>query len=168
MAGDRLEHWSTLSRDKLTQRVLLERQRIDLSFADQQLFNAAQDRLLNWREPRRRTAMNNDIEEAEQAEPKKERKMRVAKKAAKPVKAAKAVTKSVNNGRGRGSKYSLDAKVIKTGVENPLREGTGGWERIETIIKSSGQSVKTVRNKTGIKPSTLGSAVKLGVVKIVD
>jgi hypothetical protein len=48
MAGIRLEHWSTLPKEELQRRVASEIQRNDLSLAERQCLEAAQERLLRW------------------------------------------------------------------------------------------------------------------------
>jgi hypothetical protein len=51
MAGKRLEHWSTLTRDVLAERISREAIRHDLTFAETQLLNAARERLSMWKAP---------------------------------------------------------------------------------------------------------------------
>lgn len=61
MAGIRLEHWSTLPRGVLAERISSEELRHDLTFAETQLLDAARERLSKWRAPSQRSkAMNQE------------------------------------------------------------------------------------------------------------
>jgi len=59
MAGKRLERWSTLPRDVLTERISREENRRDLTFAETQLLDAARERLLKWKAPSLRSSLMN-------------------------------------------------------------------------------------------------------------
>jgi len=51
MAGERLQQWSTLPHEELVKRVANEQTRLDLSFEETQLLNAALERLNRWKMP---------------------------------------------------------------------------------------------------------------------
>lgn len=95
----------------------------------------------------------------------------VAKKAAKtnarkPV-AKKAATKKAAKkagGGGRRTAFADDAKITRTGKDNPAREGSGRYKRIQNVLSHNGKTVKTYR-ATG-KGGTLGWCVKAGLVKV--
>lgn len=86
-------------------------------------------------------------------------KKRVAGKAGKS--AAKARTGTTR------SRIADDDKVIKAGP-NKFREGTDAWKRTEAVLKSSGQTVGTIKQKHGklLLPTTLGNLKRLGIIKI--
>jgi outer membrane biosynthesis protein TonB len=193
MSDERLKYWMTLPHEELKRRVDLELKRTDLSFAEGQLLDAALERLKSYREPIRQTRKESKMKDDETATssetpptpppsdkpPKASRKKSTTKAKEPTVKKAKtrnsnsrkAVTgktakakKAASNG---GSRLDPEAKVVKTGKENPFREGTESWERINIVLKSSGQTVKTIRAKAGLKPTTLNTAIKEGLVKVV-
>lgn len=188
MAGIRLEYWSTLPLTELRHRVDEELSRATtLSFEENQLLDAALERLKNTREPiNRRRQLENETENPVPApEPKAEgqpEEKSVKKKAAKkPVAKAKAKAKAKSaakgktakaaakgNGKDNGvrSRIPLEAKVVKTGKENPYRPGSGRHGRVETVLKSSGQSVGTILKKPGMLGSTLNNMKKEGLIKI--
>jgi len=183
MAGLRLEYWMTLPRKVLKERVAAEMQRRDLTFAEQQCLSAAQEALSHWREPRPprtkgKFPMVDDpkVEEAKpdapaQPEEKKEVKAKKARASGKKKAAAgtnsKKAKKTVAKAKaGNRSRLDPEAKVTWTGKENPYRESSEVWERVETVRKSSGQTVKTVQGKEGVKPSTLTTLKRMGLISI--
>jgi hypothetical protein len=78
--------------------------------------------------------------------------------------AAKAKRK--NGPRGPRLQVDPNAKVMKTGEENPYREGSDAYKRVEQVLKYSGQTVKTVKGKSGLKPTTISTMVKLGLIRL--
>jgi hypothetical protein len=180
MAGKRLESWSTLNREDLKQRIDEEIRRTHLSFAEQQLLEAAQERLRTWREPRQRgsSSMNDDPKPTDPPEPKeedkadnpsKEKKKMAARKTSKVRTGAKRTAGKTTTKTRQGvtrSRIDPDAKVVKTGKPNPFREGSGPWERTELVLKNSGKTAGTIANLKGVKSSTLGTLKKRGIVKI--
>ena len=173
MAGDRLENWSTLNHADLQDRVDKELQRSDLSFAEQQLLDAAQERLRKWREPRKRSSMvddkKSDPTSNEEADPDKETKM-VTRKTSK-VRAGKGRTagkKTVPTRKG-ATRTRLDptAKVMKGTGENPFKEGSGSFKRTEIMLKNAiGKTVEQARALKGTKPTTLNTLVNMGTLKV--
>jgi len=90
-------------------------------------------------------------------------KKKVASGGNSKTKAKKAKTAKAKGGRSR---LDPEAKVTKTGKENPYRKGSEVWERVETVLKSSGQTVKTIQGKAGVKPTTLATMKRMGLIKI--
>jgi hypothetical protein len=187
MAGKRLEHWPTLPRPELKRRIELEKARKDLTEEEQQLLDAALERLLSWEEPRTTSRSKEIIMDTEKEEslpestaspaadqtkesatvPKRKTKAAAGKKkkAAAPPPKKKVVAKAKANGAGNGrSRIPADAKIFKTNKENPYREGTGAYERTEIVFKSSGQTAATIAKK--VLPTTLNNLKKLGLIRI--
>jgi cytoskeletal protein RodZ len=177
MAGVRLEHWSTLNYDELQLRVDAEIQRTDLSFAEQQLLDAALERLKRRRGPHKRgSSMQNTRDddpkanpEPEADKPKEDDKESKMKRTASKVRAGKkrngGKTASKTRTAATRSRLDPDAKVTKL-KPNPFREGSGSFERTELVLKASGQTVKTIMAKKGIKTTTLPTLVRKGIIKI--
>jgi hypothetical protein len=186
MAGKRLEHWPTLPRPELKRRIELEKARKDLTEEEQQLLDAALERLLSWEEPRTTSRSKEIIMDTEKEEslpestaspaadqtkesatvPKRKTKAAAGKKkkAAAPPPKKKVVAKAKAKANGAGN--PAEAKIFKTNKENPFREGTGSYERVETVFKSSGQTAGTIAKKAGMLPTTLNNMKKLGLIRI--
>lgn len=171
MAGTRLEHWSTLNKADLQERVDTELRQSNLSFAEQQLLDAALERLKRWKEPHKRGSSMDDPKptpEPEKEPPEEDSKM---KRTASKVRAGK---KRGNNKptatRKSATRSRIDeaAKVTKTGKANGFREGSDSWKRTEAVLKSSGQTVANIKSKHGklLKSTTLANLRKLGYIKI--
>ena len=92
----------------------------------------------------------------------KKTKKTKAAKPAKKVKAAKAAKKG--GGAGRAS-YDENHKITWTGKENPRREGSAAYDRLEKVRKHGGKTVKTHRANGG-RDATLTFAVKNGLAKV--
>jgi outer membrane biosynthesis protein TonB len=208
MAGDRLEHHSTLTRDELKQRIEIELSQMStLSFAELQLLDAAQGKLRAWKEPRskRNTNMMDDekpegtteiLDQAKPVDPvppkapvkrkspakKKtaeasasatpEKENDVASKAKSKPKAKskstakkKTAVKTKAAPRNSNSRIDPDSKVVKTGKENPYREGSDKFKRVDLVLKNSGKTVATINKLPGMKSSTLNNCKKAGLVK---
>jgi hypothetical protein len=177
MAGQRLEHWSTLNREELKRRVEQEIRRDKLSIVEQQLLEAAQGRLRSWKEPSMRSSMlddepKDDPAPSKEPDPTKESKVkrntskvRSGKKRT-AAKATKAVKGSARKSVGSRTRLDPTAKVMKGTGTNPFREGTGAYERTQIVLKSIGQTVETVSNKKGLKSSTLANLKRKGVIKV--
>jgi hypothetical protein len=181
MAGIRLEYWDTLPREELQRRVQEELTRRKLTFVEQQLLDAAQERLRTWRTPHRSREVRGmrrddedikpDVTEQEQDAPaeKKERskvkrgtsKVRSGKKRNAAGKTSKKAAKASTKTRTR---IDPDAKVVRTGKDNPFREGSDSFKRVEIVFKSSGQSAGTIMKKTGVRTTTLPKMKKLGLI----
>jgi len=94
-------------------------------------------------------------------------KRAAAPKKAKAAKAAKPVRAKVSNGNGATrTRLDPEARVTATGKDNPFRENSGSYKRVETVYKLSGQTVKSILSKGGLKPTTLSTMKNLGLVKI--
>jgi hypothetical protein len=176
MAGKRLEHWSTLNKDELRRRIDLEIRRTDLSFAEQQLLDAAQERLQHWKEPHKRgSSMKNDDPKPnpepdpkpETSAPDKAKESKVKRNTSKVRAGKKRSSNKVTKTRQAVTRSRLDpnAKVTKLKA-NPFRENSESWERTEIVLKASGQTVKTIQDKKGLKPSTLSTLKRKGIIKI--
>lgn len=183
MADSRLEYWETLGYEELGRRVQAELTRNDLTFGEQQLLKAAQERLLSWKEPNkvRSKKMSEDTEnpmpegspsgetQGDSSVKKPARKKAAAKKpaakktAAKKPAAAKAVA---SKGNGRNGRIDPDAKVVWLGKENPFREGSGSYKRVDIVQKSSKQTAGAILKKSGIKETTLATCKRLGLIRI--
>jgi hypothetical protein len=179
MAGKRLESWSTLNREDLKARIEIEIQRTDLSFAEQQLLDAAQERLRQWREPRQRgsSSMNDDPKPTDPPEPKEEAKpdnpskeKKMARKTSKVRVGAKRTAGKTTTTKTRESvtrsRIDPDAKVTKTSKGNPFREGSDSYIRTEIVLKNSGKTAGTIAGLKGLLPTTLATLKRIGVVKI--
>jgi hypothetical protein len=191
MAGSRLEYWSTLPRNELETRVQAEMRMTNLSFAEQQLLDAALERLRTWREPGSmlrsksgRIQMRDDDPNAEDisivpekqepkpapAKPKKEKKVVARKAKAKTKAGGRKKMKAAGNGStkraaGRAPRIADDAKIVKTGKDNPYRENSESYTRVESVLKLSGQTAGTIRKKLELKPTTLSNMVKHGLIR---
>ena len=88
---------------------------------------------------------------------------KTAKKTAKTAK-----TKTAKKAKGTGtprSKYDPASKISWIGKENPYREGSGRFERVELLRKSNGKTVDTYL-KNGGRGSTLSHCVGAKLVKV--
>jgi hypothetical protein len=101
------------------------------------------------------------------AKPRKEKKV-VAKKAARAKGGKKKKAASANGASkraGRAPRIPDDAKIMKTGKNNPFREGSESYDRVESVLKLSGQTVATIKKKVELKTTTLSNMVKLGLIR---
>jgi hypothetical protein len=89
-------------------------------------------------------------------------KVRQGKARGKAVKKAK----SGNSSNAARTRIDPDAKIQKIG-DNTFRPGSGAFKRVETVFKYSGQTVKTVQNKAGLKPTTIRTMIGKGLIKLV-
>lgn len=87
-------------------------------------------------------------------------------KATKKTAAKKTAKKSASDNARKGvDRYADEAKITKTGKDNPAREGSGKYDRIANVLKHNGKTVKTYKASGG-KGGTLGWCVKNGLVKV--
>jgi len=85
------------------------------------------------------------------------------KKVAKKTPAKKAAKK----GAVGVSRFSDDAKITWMGKDNPAREGTSRFDKIETVRKHNGKTVKTYKAaRDGKGGGTLSLCVKMGLAKV--
>jgi hypothetical protein len=64
------------------------------------------------------------------------------------------------------SRLDPAAKIQKGSAKNPFKEGTGSYERTQLVLKNIGKTVEHVRGLKGLKPTTLNTLVKEGVIKV--
>jgi hypothetical protein len=154
----------------------------NLTFAEQQLLDAAQEGLRNWREPniREKTMKLDDEPKNEEANAvnqkqeqppvpvtkKRKEKLKVAKRAkGRGGKKRKAASANGSGKRaGRAPRIADEAKITKTSKDNPFREGSGSYKRVEAVWKNSGQTAGTIKKKVDLKPGSLSNMVKLGLI----
>lgn len=110
-----------------------------------------------------KTTTTKKATKAKTAEAKPTGEDKVAKKAAKKAPAKKAAAKKNGSAAkktgGTRVKFDDGAKITwATGKENPAREGTGRFDRIEVVRKSNGKTVKTFLAGKG-NPVTLKNCV---------
>jgi len=115
--------------------------------------------------------VNNEPEKQDPTpEPAKKVKVKKEKVVAKKAKAKggrkkKAEANGASKRAGRAPRIADDAKITKTGKDNPFREGSGSYDRVESVLKYSGQTAATIKKKTDIKPSTLSTMLRLGLIR---
>lgn len=86
-----------------------------------------------------------------------------AKKGTSKKASSKAATA---NARTRSS-FDEKSKIVKTGKENPAREKSGKYNRIDNVLKHNGKTVGLYLGAGKGKTGTLSACVKLGLVKVV-
>jgi hypothetical protein len=64
------------------------------------------------------------------------------------------------------SRFAPDAKVTWAGGDNPFREGSGAWERTETVRKASGETVSAMQGKAGLRGTTLATLARMELIKV--
>lgn len=103
------------------------------------------------------------------AAPTKETKVaRTASKTRGKKKASVAKTKKASSTNGaRRPRLDPEAKVVWVkGAENPFRENSGSYKRVETVKKNSGKTAEAISKLSGILPQTLSTMKRLGLVEI--
>jgi hypothetical protein len=157
MAGKRLERWSTLPRDVLTERISREENRRNLSFAETQLLDAARERLLKWKAPSLRSSLMNGnkfegqtdttktvvgefVEDATKATPaaKETATDKPAKVKAAPKKTAKKAAPAAKSAAPAANKKEAEmAKKSKTKATAKKAKSNGGGKRIpdDAVLK---------------------------------
>jgi hypothetical protein len=98
---------------------------------------------------------------------KKKEKSKVAKRTAKGKGGKKKRAASANGSgkrAGRAPRIADEAKITKTSKDNPFREGSGSYKRVEAVWKNSGQTAGTIKKKVDLKPGSLSNMVKLGLI----
>jgi hypothetical protein len=102
--------------------------------------------------------------------PEKEKsKMARKKEAAAPVKGkAKAAASEKSNGANGRERIKPDAKLVKASGENPFNEGSGPHQRTAAVLKAVGArgATREALEKLDIKPTTIPTLVKLGVLRV--
>jgi hypothetical protein len=180
MAGIRLEYWDTLRREDLQRRVQEELTRRRLTFVEQQLLDAAQERLRTWRTPHRSREVRGmrrddedikpEVTEQEQGAPAEKKEKSKVKRGASKVRSGKKrnAAGKTNKKAAKASKTRMridpDAKVVRTGKENPFRENSDSFKRVEIVFKSSGQTAGAIMKKKEVRSTTLPKMKKLGLI----
>jgi hypothetical protein len=170
MAGSRLEHWNTLPRDVLAERISAEQVRHDLTFAETQLLNAARERLSHWRAPSQRSKVMNQEKKIETTEAQTTTEMPktdVAKevvgtfvqdvvKSAKASKAKKATAAVVEDG------VSDTAPVAKPATKKTASPKAAKSKASTAAPAASKKKEATVAKKTKTAPKTVKAAKSNG------
>src|SRR5262249_16773371 len=86
--------------------------------------------------------------------------------AKKPAGKSKAKAKPAKAKGNSVSRINGEAKVTKTGKENPFREGSGSYKRVELVLKNSGKTAGTILKMAGMKATTLATCKRLGLIRI--
>lgn len=90
----------------------------------------------------------------------KQKEATVAKKAKKAAKKAKTAKTAKKKATGRG--FPEDAKIKVLVSENPLRKGTGRFERVAKMLKSGGKTIAA----SGVATSTLRYGVEQSLISV--
>jgi hypothetical protein len=116
--------------------------------------------------PAKKTAKKPAAKKA--AAPAEKQEKTVAKKAAAKKTAKKSAKKTAKKGAGNGAtraSFNGDAKITVLVSENPMRKGSGRFDRVAKVLKSGGKSVEAYI-KSGGKASTLARCVESKLVKV--
>jgi hypothetical protein len=193
-----LEFWDVLPKHSLKACVTAagKEQLASMTPQEQQLYDAARNRLLTWKEPLKRRGKEKMIDDTEttvtQTEPEHpapeakpvrkapakraapaaadaaEKESTVAKRAKKAGKSSKkTVVKAKKANSGNGvSRIPLEAKITWTGKENPFKEGSGAFDRTELVRKASGKTHETIGKLKGIRSSTLRTLLNMELIRV--
>ena len=92
------------------------------------------------------------------------------KKKVSKAKGSKGTKKgTVKQGKGstaRRPRLDPKAKVIKTGKANPFPVDGAPFKRIQVVLSNSGKTVEQILALKGLRPTTVGTARRLGLVKV--
>ena len=71
--------------------------------------------------------------------------------------------------RARGPRLDPKAKIVKTGKAIPTTEFPADgprWKRLDIVLKNTGKTAEQIKALKGLKPTTLNTALRVGIVKV--